>query len=230
MAWLKYRLAHQVSSSILGAPVGILARPFCVVGVIIEVLMKAVASKLLLLGCVLGSAAGPAAAQTGRIAHYSHGGSAATLDAEVAAADNFGYPVSFVVQEIRRISDSTAVRRGYLHNRGERPVNDTIQFLTHDKRAIPRGDNWFLPSCGLIQSLESLRKDHPEAVFIGFDKVQPPARSGKEAKPAPRKPSGHIEAFPRRPFQYSYWRGLAGVAALGVVGWLLGRKPGATIS
>jgi hypothetical protein len=198
-----------------------------VVGFIIEVLMKAIASKLLLLGCALGSAASPAAAQTGRIAHYSHGGSAATLDAEVAAADNFGYPVSFVVQEIRRISDSTAVRRGYLHNRGERPVNDTIQFLTHDKRATPQGSDWFLPSCGLIQSLETIRKKYPEAVFTGFDKVEPPARSGKEAKPAPKKPSSQIQTFSKRPFQYSYWHGLASAVALGAVGWLLGRKPGA---
>lgn len=169
------------------------------------------------------------AAQTGRIAHLGHGGGAATLGAGVAAADNFGYPVSFVVQEIRRISDSTAARRGYLHNMGEQPINDTIQFLTHNKRAVPQGADWFVPSCGLIQSLETIRKKYPEAIFSGFDKVQQPARPGQPAKPVLRKPSGQSLTFPKRPFQYSYWRELAGAAALGTVGWLLSKKPGAKI-
>lgn len=166
----------------------------------------------------------PSAAQTGRIAHFSHGGSGGTLVAETAAMDNFGYPVRFVVQEVRRISDSTAVRRGYIEQGGKSPLNDTIQFLTHDKRAVPRSDGWFLPSCGPIQSLEAIRSRYPEAVFVGFDKAQPLMRSDKKSKPAPKKPSGHIDYFPKRPFQYSYWRGLASVAALGAVGWLLGKK------
>lgn len=180
--------------------------------------------KLLFITLINGVLVLPSGAQTGRIAHFSHGGSTETLAIGIAAADNFGYPVRFVLQEVRRISDSTAVRRGYVEQVDKHLVNDTIQFLTHDKRAVPRDDGWFLPSCGTIQSLESMRKEYPMAVFIGFDKAQSPVRINKKVKPAPKKPSGHMEAFPKRPFQYSYWRGLASAAALGAVGWLLGKK------
>jgi len=72
--------------------------------------------------------------------------------------------------------------------------------------------------------LESIKERNPKAVFIGFDKAQQAGQSQKIKKPASKKPSGQIQVFPKRPFQYSYWRELAGTAALGAVGWLLGKK------
>ena len=63
--------------------------------------------------------------------------------------------------------------------------------------------------------MESLRQDYPHTVFIGFD------RWGKHPQ---KKPTKGAQLLPKRPFQYSYWSGLAGAAALGAVGWLLGKK------
>ncbi|MGI4864116.1 MAG: hypothetical protein ACRYFZ_09360 [Janthinobacterium lividum] len=66
------------------------------------------------------------------------------------------------------------------------------------------------------EAVTALQQQFSGVKLVGFDK-QLKKRSRK-------KPSGYIQPFPKRPFQYSYWHGLATVAALGSVGWLLGRK------
>jgi len=71
------------------------------------------------------------------------------------------------------------------------------------------------------EAVESLKQRYPQAKIVGFDK-QLKKRKNK-------KPSGRVQDLPKRPFQYSYWHGLASVAALGAVGWLLGKKPGSKI-
>lgn len=183
--------------------------------------------KLLFITLINGVLAFSGAAQTGRIAHFSHSGSAVMLAKEKEREDNFGYYHVVVIEEVKRLSDSTAARRGYMYYSGSGKreiISDTIQFLTHDKRAIANGPDWFLRSCGLGETLESIRERNPKAVLIGFDKTQQAGQPQKTKKPVPKKPSGHMEAFPKRPFQYSYWRGLASAAALGAVGWLLGKK------
>lgn len=187
--------------------------------------MKATVSKLLLVGCVLGSTASPAAGQTGRIAHFSHGGSAVGLGGEAAAADNFGIipmplRVEWKADTVSYLSDSVAIHSGLsrtYYRSGEpqtdwhrRPVE--IPYAGNKKLLAAPNREW--------ATLDSLHKWYPKAVFIGFNK---PKKAG------PKKPSGQMHAFPKRPFQYSYWRELAGAAGLGVVGWLLGRKPGAKV-
>lgn len=165
------------------------------------------------------SAARPAAAQTGRIAHLSHGGSAATL-AAAEAVDNFGIPSSrseHITDSLVYLNDSIAMSYGRFRmvrwQAGEeelkkakwQPDNEQIQYysqLRHPQR-------W-------QEVVRDLRRQHPQAKLIGFDK-QP-------KKPGRKKSTSQSQVFPKRPFQYSFWRGMAGVAGLGAVGWLLGRK------
>ena len=66
------------------------------------------------------------------------------------------------------------------------------------------------------EAVAALQQEFLGVKLSGFDK--------QLKKRSEKKPAGRIQAFPKRPFQYSYWRGLATVAALGAVGWLLGRK------
>ena len=76
------------------------------------------------------SLTGPLAAlaQTGRIAHFSHGGSLATLAAAEKAADNFGNPPPyFLADSVRYLSETRVVQYGkwYWVNRKEK--TDTLR-------------------------------------------------------------------------------------------------------
>jgi hypothetical protein len=176
--------------------------------------MKAAASKLLFLGCVLESLASPAAAQTGRIALASHAGRVA------GAIDNFGI-VPMPADEWRAdtlvyLNDSLALHSGQMRSwRYKQQQEKAVWHRRVEEEQYNVSGN---PPPQVV--LEELRKYYPKAVFVGFDKW------GKRLK---MKPSKGAQLFPKRPFQYSYWRGLAGMAALGAVGWLLGRKPGVKI-
>jgi len=180
--------------------------------------MKATVGKLLLMGCMLGSVASPAAAQTGRIALASHGGSAAE------AGDNFGIvPVPRPSNEWRAdtlvyVNDSLAVHTGQMrswrYEQQQRQQAVWHRQVEQTQYLVPR-------SISPRVVPEELRSQYPSAVLIGFDKW---------GKHPVKKPLKGARVYPKRPFQYSYWRGLAGVAALGAVGWLLGKKPGSKAS
>ncbi len=163
----------------------------------------------------------PAAAQTGRIAHYSHGGGAATLRAAVAA-DNFGLPP----RRSEEMTDSLVY------------LNDSLAMTYRRYRSVPWRSSaeelkkaaWQSVSYQVQyfwgryepqkwqEAVRALQQEQPQAKLVGFDK-QPKTRGRKQ-----RKPTSQSQAFPQRPFQYSFWRGVAGVAGLGAVGWLLGRQ------
>ena len=85
------------------------------------------------------------------------------------------------------------------------PNNDQVQYYSGQYQP----QRW-------QEALNDLRQRHPRAKLVGFDK-QP-------KKPGRKKSTSQGQAFPKRPFQYSLWRGLTGVVGLGAVGWLLGRK------
>jgi len=179
--------------------------------------------KKYLLPCLVVAAAlgpaRPATAQTGRIAHFSHGGSPATLAAAVAT-DNFGlarHRSELIIDSLVCLNDSVATRygrfRSVLWGAGEEALKkapwqrqeEQIQYYSRAYNPQP----W-------EEVVQDLRRQHPEAKLVGFKKQLKKQRR--------KKSTSQSRAFPQRPFQYSFWRGVAGVAGLGAVGWLLGRK------
>jgi len=172
-----------------------------------------------LVAALLLSASLPAAGQTGRIAHYSHGGSAATLVTS-GAGDNFGLPSrreEYVTDSLVCLNDSMAMSYGRyrsapwragdaeLKKASWQPYTNQVQYFSG--RYEPQ--KW-------QEAVKALQQQNPQARQVGFDK--------QLKKLGRKKSTSQNQAFPKRPFQYSLWRGLAGVAGLGAVGWLLGRK------
>jgi hypothetical protein len=163
----------------------------------------------------------PTAAQTSRIAHLSHSGSPATLAAAVAA-DNFGLPdrlTEYVTDSLVCLNDSMAMR--YERYRSVRWGASAAEL---QKKPWQRSDNPVQYFSGRYEpqkwqeAVQVLQQQQPKTKLIGFDKQL------KERGRKQRKSTSQRQAFPKRPFQYSFWRGVAGVAGLGAVGWLLGRK------
>jgi len=159
-----------------------------------------------------------AAAQTGRIAHRSHGGSPATL----AAADNFGLPEDrseLIIDSLVCLNDSMAMSYGRyrsvrwgagdaeLRKKPWQSYNNSVQYFSGRYEL----QKW-------QEAVQALQQEQPKARLLGFDK-QLKTRGRKQ-----RKSASQSQVLPTRPFQYSFWRGAAGVAGLGAVGWLLGRK------
>jgi hypothetical protein len=162
----------------------------------------------LLLVALASALALPSAAQTGRIAYASHGGHATALLSEGKGVDNFGIPYPYAhahrVEEWKRdsfvcINDSLVEHRGLvrMYNNSSEPVGPWKH----------RVDVY------IGHGSEVIKYNFPKAVL-----VKPPKKKPRS------KPAGNSSALPVRPFQYSLWRGLAGAAALGAVGWLLGKK------
>jgi hypothetical protein len=141
--------------------------------------------------------------QTGRIAHFSHGGGSKAL-ATSGVADNFG--ISYVEQEWKNDSIVT-VSSTTVEHRGQRRMRyaDTKQGASPWKRDVASYP---------IADKQMLQAIFPKAVVDGAPKK----------KKHTKRTSGHMHAFLKRPFQYSNWRGLTAVVALGTVGWLLGKK------
>lgn len=174
-----------------------------------------------LLSCLtlLTLLAASATAQTGRIAHLSHSGSAATLGKAVEA-DNFGLPPNkheAVVDSLMCLNDSVAL--SYARHRSvSRWAGDAelkkVPWRS-DSRQLQYYSGAYHPQ-RWEEAVQELRRQYPQAKLLKFE---------KQAKKQGRKKStSQSQAFPKRPFQYSFWRGLAGVAGLGAVGWLLGRQ------
>jgi hypothetical protein len=180
--------------------------------------MKKCLLPYLVVAAALGVAR-PAASQTGRIAHLSHGGSAATL-ASAEAADNFGLPTmrsEDMTDSLVYLNDSlaTSYRRyrsvswragdAELKKASWRSSSEQVQYYSGPYQL----QRW-------EEAVQDLRRQYPEAKLLKFEK-----QSKKQGR---KKSTSQSQAFPMRPFQYSFWRGVAGVAGLGAVGWLLGRK------
>lgn len=150
----------------------------------------------------------PAAAQTGRIAHFSHSGSAATLGARAQADDNFGEPhVYFIASDsIRYLSPRTAL--GYGHWSWERRIGNT--------------DTMWLPTT--MSRSAAARYWHQlfvKAKLIGFDSAASPAR-----QPQPSKRSALGPGLPTgRAGGPGTGLALLALAALAGAGWLLASKP-----
>jgi hypothetical protein len=164
----------------------------------------------------------PATGQTGRIAHLSHGGSTATLAAAVAA-DNFGLPTShdeYATDSLVCLNDSLMMSYGRYRSvpwrSGVAELKKAPWQPSTEQRQYYSGpyhpQRW-------QEALQDLRRQYPQAKLIGFDK--------QLKKQGRKKSASQRQVFPKRPFQYSFWRGLAAVAGLGAVGWLLGRKSAA---
>ncbi len=166
-------------------------------------------------GCLIGGLLSwlPATAQTGRIAHFSHGGSAATLAAKQAAADNFGEPMPyFVPDSVRYLSGKMALSYGKWHWGGNGSTTDTLKF---PEKYSPQ------------QAAKYTRQLYTRAKLIGFDSVD----NSHKTAPAVEKPvkSKHKKkaastntALPSHSAGFSL--GALVILGLAGVGWVFGGK------
>ena len=160
-----------------------------------------------------GGLALSASAQTERIALASHAGRVAVAGA------NFGLPTRRA-----NIVDSWVCNNDSMLTEYSRSRSQLFPASEAEWSKVPwqKQQHYMLYYYGPYEqqswqeAVESLQQRYPQAKIVGFDK-QLKKRKNK-------KPSGRVQDFSKRPFQYSYWRALAGAAALGAVGWLLGKK------
>ena len=156
---------------------------------------------------LLGS---PALAQTGRIAHLSHGGGTATL-VTAERADNFGIPpTEYKYERVTRLNDSMMLvegqQRGYGSQRPWQPVQWQQQF------------HWAGQPERSQQMLGYLRKQYAEAQLVGFDTTATsPLRRKKSGTTLITQPPGSTR------LPGSSWALLA-LAALAGAGWRLSAK------
>lgn len=123
---------------------------------------------LCLAGCLGGGALPAAQAQTGRITHYSHGGSAATLAAIEEAADNFGGPYYlFRADSVRYLSDRKLVQYGKWNTARRKETTDTLQLPKKMSAAeaarylrFSNAVEWADESCMRLVGFDSTSKGH----------------------------------------------------------------------
>ena len=175
--------------------------------------MKSFSSAALLL---LAVCATPAVAQTARIAHFSHSGSAATL---AEAADNFGLPShpTFLADSIKLISDTVAVEYGRWN--GYRVTKEEAKEKTHLVRlATPATKQ---------QLLKEYQLYRPHVKLIGFDSTAKPVESAPVLKKQKlkRKKSAAFVVPLSPPSHPGVALAIAAILVLAGAGWLLGERP-----
>lgn len=183
---------------------------------------------LLVAGC-LGLASLTAQGQTARIAHFSHGGSVATL-AELEAADNFGLPPTrFIADTIVATSDTTAVAYGRTSRWGDdqKAVRNT-RTINYGKYAYQQAAATGPQSRGMAVRL--LQQRYPKATLVGFDTLAKPAalplNKQKKRKRKAQEGAVFLLTPPAEPPQHlGVWLALATIIGLGAAGLLLHDKP-----
>ena len=160
--------------------------------------------RLLLLGLLVGLFQ-PVRAQTARIAHFSHGGSGATLAAD-EALDNFGLHTEERPEKFTRLNDSIAQVDGQqrVNNGPWQPLKWQQQYHSaHDAETA-------------AQAVKQLRKQYPDAKFVGFEPK--PGDKHKKSAMVPVGPATRPPHYPGTALT------VALILALGSVGWLLGER------
>lgn len=173
-----------------------------------------VLNQVMLAIALSGGLALSASAQTERIALASHAGRVAEVGANFGLPHREGHMIDSVVCR----NDSMLTE--YSRSRSQMFIKNEAEWskVPWQKQQLYRlyyygpydQQSW-------QEAVESLKQRYPQAKIVGFDK--------QLKKHKNKKPSGRVQDLPKRPFQYSYLRWLASAAALGAVGWLLGRKP-----
>jgi hypothetical protein len=157
-----------------------------------------------------------AQAQTARIAHLSHSGSAVTLDEEV---DSFGIPPShFAADSVEILSDSTAREygrwQGYHH--GDEKTN-IVRFAT------PRQGYRTTKQ----QYLASHKQYQPQVKIIRRDSVTTPQANGPAGLELKKQRTKHKKSvfIPAAPPQHpGVALAVALILTLAGAGWLLGER------
>ncbi|MDO7877491.1 hypothetical protein Q5H93_22320 [Hymenobacter sp. ASUV-10] len=173
-----------------------------------------------LLPALLSAAVFPrAAAQTARIAHFSHSGSEETL-AEAGTLDNFGIiPPYFEVDSVQLLSDTTALEYGrwnYMHREQENLREQKTNLVTYPKRY-----GW-----GQKKQLAlHYQENSPKMKVLGFDSVAAPAIPAPALKTqkAKRKKAAFLLTVPAPPHP-GVWVGVAAILLFAGAGWLLGER------
>ena len=185
--------------------------------------MKYLAAALLLLGATTA----PVAAQTARIAHYSHSGSLETL-ASAVAEDNFGwYQPSFHTDSARLLSEKVVLLYG-------RWSGSALS----EKQRKAKTDTLYLGKPNAMHSPAEVaalyQKYYPQVKLIGFDGVgavdKPSKSSSPEQKTTKRKTkqkkkAAFVMPSPAAPAQSpGIWLAATLVVGLAGAGWLLGER------
>jgi len=166
----------------------------------------------------------PAAAQTARIAHLSHGGNLETLD---AAGDNFGLPShKFQLDSVCLISDSMAVEYGqwFRVSPDDKWAWKEIRPVTFRTRLERRKQLRLYEA--QVPRVKILKHD----TIVPADAPKPQAPALKKQKPK-RKKAAFVPAMPAPPQHPGLWLGTALLLSLAGAGWLLSgpdQRPRAT--